>query len=297
MHKFLMAFMVFVALFSADKTLAQDHPLQMTFIGSIEPKPVSAQIVKAWEQAGSEFSIIDVDGFDFLPLEFKPTARFKLPCFSLMSTDNISKLPSPDTPFAVSLRARTYGESVRSLDLNQLVNFKNLEVLIIRLSNGRDLLDIGKLKQLKWLSLQNLLEVADDTLTNISSLTQLKALDITARYTATDAGIKTISSLRELQSLRLDVAGITDDHVKYLAELHDLKWLRLSNTQLSDASLQHVSRLKNLRFLTLYLNNITGERLDLLSELDQLRYLNVSRSLTDEGIKNLSNFTTSNIWF
>jgi hypothetical protein len=103
------------------------------------------------------------------------------------------------------------------------------------------------------------LPLTDSDVVQIGKLDRLQYLTLMGRLQLTDAALIPIGRLSHLKSLHLGGAGISDAGMANLARLHDLESLQLHDTAITDASLLHLEGMTKLRELNLYGARVTAD--------------------------------------
>src|SRR5262245_49022274 len=218
-------------------------------------KPLPAEIVEAWKNAGAEVGWMSrtATGYSCLhthqtgePGEI-PAFRFRrwgLPVkqfggfggggfggFGPSTSEPLTcptNLPDPGQPFGLD-HSDCY---IPDGWLKELGRFKHLLVLNLSRSpltegdvviTDTDLADIGRLSQLRALSIHQAAITATG-FQHLVGLTNLLALDL-AEMRLTDEGAEVIANFRELQVLNLRKTQLTDAGAKTLAKLSQLRAL------------------------------------------------------------------------
>lgn len=131
--------------------------------------------------------------------------------------------------------------------------------------------------------------LTDDSLELIGKMTNLKSLSMTNQIYITDMGIKSLKTLNNLEILILSGFRISDRSMEYIADLR-LRELMISNSNITDFGLTHLARLKLLTKLHLASSKkITGRNLGVLKKLTNLIDLNLSgcRLLSNSSLQGL----------
>lgn len=142
-------------------------------------------------------------------------------------------------------------KELRSLSLNDNPEITNAGIK-----------EIGKLKQLRWLSLgqtqitslkdlaglehlENLFlsgtKIADESLADLDGFKKLEGLFLSGS-SVTDAGVKNLSRLTQLRVLQLNATSVSDEGLKDLADLKQLKKLALHKTKVTDAGVEKLQK-------------------------------------------------------
>lgn len=197
-------------------------------------------------------------------------------------------------------------EDIQNLTDLQVLGLSGTQIL------GTGLKHLGKLKELKWLSLAvthvgdeelaflaglnsleylnlNYAPVGNEGMIHVGKIKTLKAL-VLSGTSVDDDGLEHLKDLTSLQQLRFFNNYITDEGLKNLAGLTELEELILMRTQVSGAGLVHLSNLKKLKNLRLGNTKVGDEGLKHLKELESLEYLELPSvtHITDEGLAQLS---------
>jgi hypothetical protein len=165
-------------------------------IREITVRPMSPEIIKAWEKAGAEYGRIRTYKFSF-NFQAGPLIDNELPAFFIRKDLNLSELPAPDVPFGLMCW------DITEAGMKGIAAFKRLQALKLM---GRSVTDAGlkEIAGLKQLSMLNLMSTAvtDSGLKELSTLTQLQSLDLSDTK-VTDSGLKEVSSFKQLSTLNL----------------------------------------------------------------------------------------------
>lgn len=161
------------------------------------------------------------------------------------------------------------------------------------------LAELGKLKHLERLYLDNLDQLTDDDFASLATMTGLRDL----RLNGSGAGDKTaevISSLL-LSNLRIGSPAFTDEGLKHIGNITTLcNELEIGHeSRISDDGLSHLWGPARLRSLKLHVfQGITGSGFEAISDMTELRNVEVfSEDFTDTGMRylgylpNLTNVT------
>src|SRR5262249_3245991 len=178
------------------------------------PKPLPAEIVKAWRDAGA-----DVGWMKDVPprlgtYEIWEPWREKgeagaIPAFRFPEKNAdgvVAKLPDPGTAFGLDFHCGFFA----GVTLKELAKLKNLQSLCIGGVQGKayaDLKDLAGMTELRGLYLFHL-PVTDEQLKHVSGLKNLQVLDL-SNTPLTDAGLKELAGLRNLQWLNLHNTEVT----------------------------------------------------------------------------------------
>ena len=162
-----------------------------------------------------------------------------------------------------------------------------VSVLLGEQGSDRELAHVGRLSQLKYLSL-NRSRVTDAGLRSLEGLTHLEELSL--RETAvTDPGLVHLRRLAQLKQLDLSLTEITSTGLVHLVGLNQLTDLSLRATQIDDHGMTHLEKLSNLQRLDLTNDTrITDAGLAYLKRLSGLRALTLwNVKFTSGGLKEL----------
>ena len=145
-------------------------------------------------------------------------------------------------------------------DLISVCKLKSLKTLKIEQAGISDegTKDIGRLTELRELSLTFCHDLSDVTAARLLRLVKLERLNLTSSG-VTDAGLKQLGSLRTLRHLVLCDTKITDSGIASLTSLRSLELLKLSGTPVTDACLVHLAGLKDLKSLVIHQTDITDD--------------------------------------
>ena len=228
-----------------------------------EAKPLPADVVKAWTNAGAEVGWMDADGrFDTF------AARWNFPAFKFREWKDgvIAMLPLPDAPFGLSLS----NTRVTDERLKELARFRNLTTLAL----PRKVTD-GVLRSLREADLLHVLRVAKTA--DYRRARRSEDVVWLSLYQApvTDVGLKELAALRNLTTLYLGETVVTDVGMKELAGLGKLTTLNLSRTRVTDRGAQELASLSHLTFLDLSGTKVTAVGLEHLAKLRDLTRLSV----------------------
>jgi hypothetical protein len=225
------------------------------------PKPLSKQVVEAWEKAGAEVVWMRVDKFGFPEYSIDEPVAGDLPVFFFAYWEEglLAKLPEPASPYGLYLYR--YDTPLTDVALKELVGLKRLQTLGLGGPHGpqrwgAELKELAKLKALQTLMLR-CNRVTDEGLKELAGLKTLQALDL-YHTGVTDTGLKELAGLKNLQRLDLRDTSVTVAALKELADLKSLQALNLRNTQVTDASLKGLAGLKKLQTLDLGRTKVTA---------------------------------------
>jgi hypothetical protein len=189
------------------------------------PRPLPAEIVKAWRDAGFKVGWMkDVPPQSSTDQFWNPwqekAAEGAIPAFGFPDRDAggvLSKLPDPGTAFGLDFHCG-WDAGVALKELAKLTNLQSLNLGAVRSPDRRkaypNLKDLAELTNLRALYLFYM-PVSDVDLQHIASLKNLQVLDLSDTH-LTDAWIKELGRLKELRWLNLRTAGVT---AKGVAEL------------------------------------------------------------------------------
>ncbi len=187
------------------------------------PKPLPADIVGAWQQAGATVGFIapHTSGSPIFRPATVPMAgeRPAFSFFRMWKAGIIGKLPSPEQAFGLVLSETNLDDA----SLKELAPHKSLEVLFLAQT-----------------------KIADAGLKELAPFKHLKVLSLSTTG-VTDAGLKELAGLAALETLFLHKTKVTDAGLKELASLKNLKTLGLSATKITDAGLKELAGFKSLQ--------------------------------------------------
>lgn len=184
-----------------------------------------------------------------------------------------------------------------------------------RLTNAA-LVSIGKLKQLKSLSLNSYVATQQygqmrftfTGLKSLAGLQELEHLHLVGHAALADAlvfpKLKTLSlggtevddacaariaACRDLQELSLVFTGITNVGLRQIAELPDLVRLNLDSAVVTDSGVQHLKKLAKLQHASLRVAALTDESLKHLAEIKSLNRVDLygGNAVTISGVQQL----------
>jgi Leucine-rich repeat (LRR) protein len=299
-----------------------------------KPKPLPNDIVAAWEKAGGTVGWLEKESFAAFGWNFYPLKKSDrvhrpeglpgdLPAFQFRKWQPgvLSKLPSPNDPFAIDLSfVPITRDGLKELAVHKHLKRLNLEEDAI---TDEVLAGVAELKQLEWLNIGET-KVTDAGMSSLAGLQHLEYLALPK--TVTDAGFKEIRKLTQLRKLSARNSPITDIAAARIAELENLRDLEVTVTKLTDSgfkelttigslrrlfiwdrfdastrapnisvrSLFQIRKLTKLEDLTLYSTATTDDVLLAVSRLDNLRHLKInmdpftSHWITDAGIEHLA---------
>lgn len=150
------------------------------------------------------------------------------------------------------LEALLEGDVLR--DLSHVPQLSELVLQYYKLSN-QDLRHIESLAALRYLSLEahygNLYDnsVTDAGLQSIGKLRELRFLNLNNCRGVTDSGLPHLSNLQQLRSLRLSGTSISDLGIPTLKELSKLEVLSLQRTAVTPKGVEPLAGLPNLQVL------------------------------------------------
>jgi hypothetical protein len=211
------------------------------------PRPVPAEIVKAWRDAGAEpgwmKNVPPKSGtYRFWEPWRKNGEAGAVPAFRFPGRNAagaLAKLPDPGQPFGLDFHCGWYA----GVKLKELAGLKNLQALCIGGVQGdayADLKELAAMKDLRALYLFYL-PVTDEQLENLSGLKNLQTLDL-ASTPVTDAGLKEVARLASLRALNLADTQVTDAGLKELAALKNLRWLNVTEARVTDAGVKELEK-------------------------------------------------------
>jgi Leucine-rich repeat (LRR) protein len=204
--------------------------------------------------------------------------------------------------------------SATSNGLSLLELARNLEALGV---SGDWLTDdtfsgIGKLHQLKQLSIAFAPQITSAIFADVGQLTNLQELSIVRAKHIDDEGtepIRDLSNLRVLLLMDTSIGDITLDHLaeldaieslsviqanigdpggQKLANLSTLKLLALSHTNVGDVGVEAISTLPNLRKFNLAFTRVTDACVPAIARLTQLEDLSLHGcAITDQSVSQL----------
>lgn len=177
--------------------------------------------------------------------------------------------------------------------LSRLPKLQALSLFACRLIDGRGLLHLRCLDQLKVLDLREWHQ-SDDDLAPISCLGSLKCLQLSGCSGLTDQALVHIGHLRNLQRLdlsRCDNIAFQAPTACCLSKLTQLTTLYLSRVgRLSNLSAEVIGSLSSLVALKINNNNIDDLGILQLSRLTRLQIFKANHTcLRDEGVQHLKN--------
>jgi hypothetical protein len=199
-----------------------------------EPQPLSAEITKAWRDAGAEVGWMrdtpprPDSGYEFWAPWRKDAEAGAMPAFKFLQKEGVlARLPNPGVAFGLDLHCWPGSDA----DLRELSRLKHLQSLNIGgalLLTDAGLKGLAAMKDLRGLYLFHA-PITDAGLKQLAALTNLQALDISSTR-LTDAGLKDLAGLKQLRALNLGRTDVTDAGLKQLAGLQNLRWLNLGGT-------------------------------------------------------------------
>ncbi len=189
-------------------------------------KPLPAEILQAWTDAGAEVRWIPkrpiLRVLDSWPDDREGEGEL-IPEFGFSTWDGeaLEKLPDPGMPFGLSL----FITRVTDVDLKALGRLKSLRAPDLRSTEITDagLKHLAGLKELAGLKTLEQLEIFSLSC-NRPGVTKSKV---------TDEGMKALAGLVNLRSLDLNSTQVTDAGLKHLAGLKKLRWLQLAGTKVT----------------------------------------------------------------
>ncbi len=192
---------------SAAWTFAQEPAKRDT------PKPLPAELVKAWEDAGGKLVWLRADEFGLMR-SVNVTQPGDLPAFQFdeCKGERVAKLPAPETPFGLGLS----GPTVKDDAMKELARFKQLTSLHMYKVHVKDagLKELVPLNKLTFLGLQTCAGVTDAGLKEVAKLEQLTSFELSAAGTRVkEAGLKELFALKHLTALSVDVLELSDEVV------------------------------------------------------------------------------------
>jgi hypothetical protein len=178
------------------------------------PKPLSAEILKAWRDAGADTGWMkdippELGVYDFAEPWREKGEKGAIPAFRFPTKDAdgvLAKLPDPGTAFGLDFHCGFYA----GVTLNELAKLKNLQSLCIGGVQGKAYADLK----------------------DLAGMTNLRGLYL-FYLPVTDAQLKNLAGLKRLQALDLSHTQVTDQGMKELAGLKDLQWLNLRGTEVT----------------------------------------------------------------
>jgi hypothetical protein len=259
---------------------AQDKP----------PRPLPADVVKAWTNADADDGWIGLeheDSGDTFILSFfdeKDAKKGQIPAFSFLkwNAGTLARLPTPKAGFGLSLQQN----KVTNADLKEIAGHKTLQALNLFGTQVSDLKHLSGLKSLKWLNVAHT-KLTDDGLKGLAGMKTLEALMLD-QTNISGSGFKNLK-LSSLQMLDLGNGSLTNAGMKGLAGLKSLKYLDLrGNSELTETGIKELAGLKSLE--TLFITFATDKHLKELSRLKSLKKLVLlsSTGVTDRGLKELA---------
>ena len=189
--------------------------------------------------------------------------------------------------------------------ISYLTNLKKLRKLWIFTApqmTNQSLVHIGKLKELRDLSLpinakitisglkslNNLEDLErlniyliqqDNTGMDISGLKNLKDLDIGSRNKEdnrlSDSDLACLSQLKNLEDLSISTVGIGNEGLKHLQNLKNINRLQLMNSKIDDEGLKYLSRMEKLVDLWISGADFSGEGFKYLHNLKRVQRLEI----------------------
>ncbi|MBA2369134.1 MAG: hypothetical protein H0V82_08950 [Candidatus Protochlamydia sp.] len=175
--------------------------------------------------------------------------------------------------------------------VTHLVNLNHLEISNCEITDN-DSAYIGKLFNLKYLSIVECPEITDVFFNYINCLTHLTELKIENCEEITAEGFVYLPQLKNLKVLHLNNCGITQSGIFNISTFEPLQSLSLfSSEHIKDEHLKSLARLVNLEFLALHFcRQITNKGILYLYALPRLKLLNIEHNnkITNEGIKALN---------
>ncbi len=148
--------------------------------------------------------------------------------------------------------------------LDNLSNYRNLEILILIRTDISDISGISNLKSLQILNLAAC-PISDDGLKNIGQLKNLEQLTL-VQNNISDSGIKYLTELENLKSLRLGANNITDSAVQKLSIMPSLLYLELSGTNITDKAVEYLLKFPKLESVNLRSTTLSVESLKKLKQ-------------------------------
>jgi uncharacterized protein (TIGR03067 family) len=157
-----------------------------------------------------------------------------------------------------------------------------------------ELSDLKKVPKLKTLSLSG--KKYDDEAARTIADT-FKSLDsVYLRHTSiTNAGVEHLSRIKTLKILTLDDSLVDDGMAESIRKMKQLTWLSLEHCAIGDDTLAALSECPDMWYVFLVQTQVTDKGLANLPKLKKplSLYLAHCKSVTDDGIKSLSQLTDS----
>lgn len=134
-------------------------------------------------------------------------------------------------------------------------------------------------------------QVNDAALQTMASLPELMELKLSGKHKVTPEGMAILIGAPQLWSLKLESAGITNEHLRMVALLRPLSKLSLQDNPITDGGVAELAQLENLEALNLsnclHLSNETLKTVATFRKLTRLDAQNVP--FGDRGMKYLYN--------
>lgn len=190
-------------------------------------------------------------------------------------------------------------KTLRSLEIGQrhsnatkgLGELANLETLVV--NEARDLTEIGKLKNLRTLTLREA-SLRDTGLKPLAELAKLESLDLYETQSS-DANLRDLAGLKSLRALKLCSRPLSDDAVVALATLPALEELTLVWVALTDAGMKTVAGMTKLRGLHLFYalspNSLPKSALTEVGRMTELRSLTLAVDESGDVLTEVSRLT------
>lgn len=209
---------------------------------------------------------------------------------------------------------RLHRSSVTNAGLAQLrglTALQRLELVMLHKVNDSGLVAFANLRDLRWLTLQQMPSVTSMSLACFKNSTRLETLGLDVVNVAdaglgilgnfrelkelslsgtkiTDAGLVTVASLRQLERLGLAETKVTNAGLARLRSLGVLRQLNLNSTAVTDAGLVHLRGLKELQSIHLRDTNVTDAAVGILLQIPTLKYIDlIGTKVTATGVQAL----------
>ncbi len=131
------------------------------------------------------------------------------------------------------------------------------------------------------------------TIEKISELTGLQALQLDVSHLS-DQALMSLGTLKNLEYLSLTETAIIDRELPWLPRLGSLKYLVLRGTRISDTGLKNIQKCRSLRVLGLDGTNISDNGMESIDKCGNLQFLSITNSnssITDAGLRSLTNLS------
>ncbi len=230
------------------------------------------------------------------------------------TSNGIARIAALPMLNSLTLRARDLDDT-QLQRLGGMAQLKSLRIVSAERLTAAGLASIGRLQQLRWLSLHgpkvtdadleawsgntDLLalelsscEIGDAGFSALGRLTKLRLLALHGEVNVTDAGFANLAALTDLRQLSLPAPKVTDASMAALAPLVKLKVLSLLKSRITDAGLTHLAGATGLTELSLASESLTGTGFAQLVGLKQLRLLSARSGITNEGLGAIAKLTT-----